>query len=98
MGRREAKEVPRVASDAAAYIGKRIAEQRGLAGFTQDQLAVAASIDSSNLRAYESGRSMPNIRLLVRIATALGIEPGVFLRGLTPEVFGDAVESARRAG
>jgi transcriptional regulator with XRE-family HTH domain len=88
--------VPRVASDAAAYIGKRIAEQRALAGFTQDQLAVAANIDSSNLRAYESGRSLPNIRLLVRIATALSVEPGVFLNGLTPEIFGDSVEPAQR--
>lgn len=88
--------MPRVPSDAAAYIGKRIAAERGDAGFTQDQLAVAASIDSSNLRAYESGRSLPNIRLLVRIAAALSVEPGVFLNGLTPEIFGDAVEQPHR--
>lgn len=90
--------MPRVASDAAAHIGKRIAEERGKAGVTQDQLAVAANVDSSNVRAYEGGRATPSIRLLVRIAAALDVDPGVFLADLTPEVFGDAVEPARKAG
>jgi transcriptional regulator with XRE-family HTH domain len=88
--------VPRVPSDAAAHVGKLIAKERGKAGFTQDQLAHASAVDSANLRAYESGRAMPSIRVLVRIATALGVEPGALLTGLTPEVFGDSVELYRR--
>ena len=90
--------MPRVASDAAAHIGRRIAEERQAAGFTQDQLAVASNVDSSNVRAYESGRAMPSIRLLVRLAAALDVSPGEFLNGLTPEVFGDSLDGARRAG
>lgn len=54
---------------------------------TQDQLAVASDIDSSNIRSYESGRAMMNVRSLVRIATALGIAPGELIDELTPDMF-----------
>jgi len=91
--------MPRVASDAAKHVGQRIAATRQLAGLTQDQLAVASNVDSSNVRAYESGRAMPSIRLLVRISAALGVAAGDLLEGLTPEVFGDSVDTVqRRAG
>lgn len=55
---------------------------------TQDQLAVKAGIDSSNIRSYESGRAMMNISSLVRIAEALEVEPGELLEGVTSEMFG----------
>lgn len=61
---------------------------------TQDQLAVASDIDSSNIRSYESGRAMMNVRSLVRIADALGVLPGDLIDGVTPEMF-DAQSSAR---
>jgi transcriptional regulator with XRE-family HTH domain len=61
---------------------------------THDPLAVASGIDSSNIRSYESGRALPGIHTLVRIATALGQPPGYFLDGLTLEMFDGA---ARRA-
>jgi len=54
---------------------------------TQDQLAVASDIDSSNIRSYESGRAMMYVRSLVRIATALGVLPGDLIDGVTPEMF-----------
>lgn len=54
---------------------------------TQDQLAAATGIDSSNVRAYESGRAMPSILSLTRIAEALGIEAGTLLDGLRAEMF-----------
>jgi transcriptional regulator with XRE-family HTH domain len=68
-------------------------------GLTQDQLAANTGIDSSNLRAYESGRAMPNIHSLVRIAYGLGIPPGDLLDGLTLELFGaPGHDRRRRAG
>jgi len=82
--------VPRTASAAARYIGARLAEVRAdRAGITQDQLAALTGIDSSNIRAYESGRAMPSIHTLVRIATALDIAPGELIDGLEPEAFGE---------
>jgi transcriptional regulator with XRE-family HTH domain len=62
---------------------------------TQDELAAASGIDSSNIRAYEKGRATPNLFTLSRISTALGVEPGALLDGLTPEMF---PVSSRRAG
>lgn len=89
--------VPRVSSAAAAYVGERIAEIRRRQTKTQDQLAVEANIDSSNIRSYESGRSMMNIHSLVRIAAALGVEPGDLIDGLTPEMFTAPRSDARRS-
>lgn len=54
---------------------------------TVDKLAVAAEVDSSNMRAYENGRSTPGLRTLIRIAVALDVEPGALLHGVTPGMF-----------
>ncbi len=89
--------MPRVPSAAAAHIGKRIAEARRRYTLTQDQLAARTGIDSSNIRGYESGRAMPSIHTLVRIAIALDTTPGTLLEGLTLEQF-DTADRGRRAG
>lgn len=88
--------MPRVPSAAAAHVGERIAALRRRQAMTQDQLAVASDIDSSNIRSYESGRSMMNVHSLVRIAAALGVPPGDLLDGLTPEMF--PASASRRLG
>jgi transcriptional regulator with XRE-family HTH domain len=63
---------------------------------TQDQVAVASDIDSSNVRAYEGGRAMPSVQSLVRIAEVLDIEPGALLRGVTSALFAAPAEDGRR--
>ena len=87
--------MPRVASEAAALIGRQISDRRKVMAITQDELAAQSGIDSSNIRAYENGRSMPNIYSLVRIAFALGIEPGDLLNGLKLEHFPLTTEGAQ---
>lgn len=82
--------MPRVPSAAAAHVGARIARIRTQQAMTQDQLAVASSIDSSNIRSYESGRAMMNVYSLVRISEALGVEPGELLEGVTSDMFAPA--------
>lgn len=79
--------MPRIASLAAAQIGRRITEFRKAKSLTVDQLAVAARIDSSNIRSYEAGRAMMNVRTLIRIAQALDVDPGALLEGVTAEMF-----------
>lgn len=54
---------------------------------TVDQLAVASNIDSSNVRSYEAGRAMMNLRSLIRLAEALSVDPGELLEGLSSEMF-----------
>ena len=88
--------MPRVASAAAASVGQRIVEGRLKAAITQDQLASLSGIDSSNIRAYENGRSMPSVHSLVRISVALGLEPGALIEGLTLELFPAAEQDGRR--
>ena len=65
-------------------------------GLTQDEIAVISGIDSSNIRSYENGRAMPSVHSIVRIAFALGVEPGALLEGVTPELFANVEQ--RRAG
>jgi transcriptional regulator with XRE-family HTH domain len=71
-------------------------EWRRKRDLTQDQVAVLSEIDSSNVRAYESGRSTPNIQSLIRIAKALGVKPGELLEGLEPEMFTAPADDRRR--
>lgn len=77
----------RVSTAAAVHVGRRIAEARRRYTMTHDQLAARTGIDSSNIRGYESGRSMPNIHNLVRISIALETDPGELLEGLTLDLF-----------
>ena len=63
---------------------------------TQDQLAVGSDIDSSNIRAYEAGRALPNLQSLVRIATALRTPAGYFLEDVTVDMFPTAPADGRR--
>lgn len=63
---------------------------------TQDQLAVRADIDSSNVRAYESGRAMPSIHTLLRIAVAMRTPIDYFLKDVTLEMFPVSSADGRR--
>lgn len=88
--------MPRVPSPAAAHIGGLIAGERTRLALTQDALAAASGIDSSNIRAYENGRALPNLHSLLRIADALGIEVSALLDGLTLEMFPVSPNDGRR--
>lgn len=88
--------MPRTPSAAAALIGSRIAEERKSKGLTQDQLAVLSGIDSSNIRSYESGRSMLSILTLVRISEALHASPGSFIDEVSSADFATPLADGRR--
>lgn len=75
--------VPRIGSEAAAIIGARIAEARLSAGATQMDLAYHARVNPSSLASYESGRALPNLSTLVRLAQTLSIDPGELIRDLS---------------
>lgn len=77
----------RTTSAASRHIGATIRAIRERQDVTVDKLAVAAEVDSSNMRAYENGRSTPGLRTLIRIAVALDVEPGALLHGVTPGMF-----------
>lgn len=87
--------MPRTPSAAAEQIGARIAAERKRRGLTQDQLAVLSGVDSSNVRSYESGRSMLSILTLIRLSDALKAEPGEFINGLSTDLFVTEYQRAR---
>ena len=93
---RDAYQVSRVPSPAAARIGELIASERVRRGLTQDDLAHLTRIDSSNIRGYEKGRALMGIPTLVRIADALKIDPGMLLDGVTVDMFAVPAEDGRR--
>lgn len=76
----------RTTSPAAVRIGENIRAVRIRRGLTQDQLAVTTSINSSNVRSYETGRSLLAVPSLVRIAEALEVDPGELLAEVTSEM------------
>jgi transcriptional regulator with XRE-family HTH domain len=88
--------MPRVPSPAATHIGGRIRTARESSTLTQDDLASRSGIDSSNVRAYESGRAMPSIHTLLRIADALRTPVDYFLKDVTLEMFPEKPTDARR--
>jgi transcriptional regulator with XRE-family HTH domain len=56
----------------------RIARRR--AGLRQHELAERMGNDQSGISAWESGKHLPRISTVVRLAEALEIEPGELLR------------------
>lgn len=72
----------RIPSEAAAIIGRRLAEARTTINATQQDIAYHARVDLPSLNEYEKGRAMPQIGTLVRLAAALGIDPGELIAGL----------------
>ena len=58
---------------------------RDMAGFSQQQLADRIGITKSYISALELGYRAPNLNLLVRIAQALGITPGMLVDAMLEE-------------
>ncbi|HWK19394.1 MAG TPA: helix-turn-helix transcriptional regulator [Microbacteriaceae bacterium] len=78
--------MPRIGQDAAATIGARI---RGLRTerlrVTQTDLESMSGIEVAVIRKLEAGKAMPSLGMIVRLAFALGVDPGELVKGLRPE-------------
>ena len=72
-------------SDVARIVGLRIQHARQESLLTQRALEQLSGIDVSNIGKYERGTALPNLGSLIRIAHALGIDPGELVRGLRPD-------------
>jgi len=59
---------------------RRLREEKGM---TQDALASGAMMDPAEIRRIESGRRDPGVRVVVRLAKGLGVEPHVLLLDIT---------------
>jgi len=59
-----------------------IRHYRDRANLSQQQLADSVGVSKGFISAIEGGRSVPNIDMLVQIADALGVRPGVLIDAL----------------
>jgi len=63
----------------ALAFGKAVRERRLVIGVSQEQLANAALVERSHMGKIERGEHMPNLVLILRIAAALKLKPGLLV-------------------
>ena len=73
--------MPSPESEVARIVGLRIQHARQESLLTQRALEQLSGIDVSNIGKYERGTALPNLGSLIRIAHALGIDPGELMQG-----------------
>ncbi|MFT7637207.1 MAG: transcriptional regulator with XRE-family HTH domain [Candidatus Omnitrophota bacterium] len=78
-------------------IGQTIFIWRGERGFTQAQLALSSGVSRPNISAIEQGSRDLTVQTLRRIASALELNPGVLVDGISPETSMDKFKSDRFA-
>lgn len=80
--------MPKVKSAAALKIGKRIRAVRRKLGISLEDLGQLSEISWTNIGKIERGDSSPTAESLVRLATALEVDPGMFLTGISADDYG----------
>lgn len=60
-------------------VGSRIRARREELGLSQERLGEAAGLHRVTIVNIEAGESRPNVDTLVRLAHALGVQPGALL-------------------
>lgn len=82
------------ANQLSAIVGRNVRTLRLMADMTQTAVAQAADIAPAYVCQIEAGERRPSLKLLVRLADALGTEPHVLLR---PDPAGEWTISEVRA-
>jgi transcriptional regulator with XRE-family HTH domain len=75
--------VPEPFSRAAGVVGQRLRDIRTGLGLSQEEVALLADIHPTNYGKIERGRANPSLTTVIRIATALDIDAGELIVGLT---------------
>lgn len=68
--------------DIAARFGENLARHRKLAGMSQEDLGVRASLHRTEIGLLERGARLPRIDTVVKLAGALSIPPGDLIEGI----------------
>lgn len=80
--------MPKIHSAAATEIGRRIRAARQELGVSLEDLGELSEINWTTIGKIERGVSSPTVESLVRIATALEIDAGALLSGITSDDYG----------
>lgn len=74
------------ASDAAVLFGERVKARRIEVGISQEDAAALAEIHVSNYGKIERGLNNPTLHTILRIATAINIDPAKLVEGLDADM------------
>lgn len=88
---RESSTVPRIHSSAARIIGDRVRGARLALGISMDDLSELSELSATSIGKIERGAQSPSAETLVRIATALEIDAGSLISGLSAQDYGQRV-------
>lgn len=80
--------MPKIHSRAAAEIGRRIRAARQELGISLEDLGELSEVNWTTIGKIERGASSPTVETVIRIATALEIDPGVLISGVTADLYG----------
>jgi len=80
--------VPKIHSAAALQIGQRVRAVRQRLGISLEDLGELSEISWTSIGKIERGASSPTAETLIRLATALEVDPGSFLSGITSDDYG----------
>lgn len=62
---------------------------------TQADLQSMSGIDVATIRKYEAGKALPSLGGIIRLAFALGVDPGELVRGIHPQDLPEHPEVSR---
>ena len=79
--------MPRIHSEAARLIGQRVRRARQNLGISLENLGELADVNWTSVGKIERGVSSPTTETLIRLATALEVDAGVFIRGITADAY-----------
>lgn len=80
--------VPKVHSAAAEEIGRRVRAARMNREISLEDLGHLSDVNWTTIGKIERGVSSPAVESLIRIASALEVDPGTFISGITAEAYG----------
>lgn len=75
----------RSGNDIGTGLGKRLAFVREARKFTQGELAKRLGRSRATVNQYESGMIEPPLKMLIKLAEALGVDPGLLAFGGSPQ-------------
>jgi len=76
-------------SDASVLFGSRVRARRVELGISQEDAAVLAEMHVSNYGKVERGMANPSLHTILRIATALNVDPATLVTGLDADMVPD---------
>lgn len=81
--------MPNTHSPAAIEIGRRVRAARLERGISLEDLGHLSEVNWTTIGKIERGASSPTVESIVRIATALEIDPGSLISGITSSSYGE---------